>query len=111
MNKNLVLEGKYLIGIHDIEGIIDFHTDLKQMSNESDYDINYQYIFTQLLNHACLKRSKEIIIFLTRVYYEIFDEVAQIGLRQSFTYPKYLIKDKTLTKWYNDNILTLVRAN
>ena len=109
MNKNLVSEGKYLIGTHDIEGIQDFYHDIKQLSNESEYDINYQYLFVQLLNHACLKKDKEIIIFLMRIYYEIFDDVSQIALRQSFVYPKYIIKDKNLTNWYSKNILPLVK--
>lgn len=110
MNKNLVSEGKHLIGIHDIEGIQDFYHDIKQLSNESEYDINYEYLFVQLLNHACLKRDKQIIIFLMRIYYEIFDDVSQIALRQSFVYPKYIIKDKTLTNWYSKNILPLVKT-
>ena len=44
-----------------------------------------------------------------RIYYEIFDDVSQIALRQSFVYPKYIIKDKNLTNWYSKNILPLVK--
>lgn len=107
MNKNLVNEGKYLIGVHDVNGVEELCQDIK--GHNSEYDINFQYIFTQLFNHACLKKNKEIIIFLMRIYYEVFDEVSQIALRQSFVYPKYIIKDKTLTNWYSKNILPLVR--
>lgn len=109
MNKNLVIEGKYLIGAHDIDGLTDFYHDLKSHSLNSEYDINSQYIFNQLFNHACLKKNKEIIIYLMMLFYEIFDDVSQIALRQSFVYPKYLIKDKLLTKWYSENILPLVK--
>ena len=54
------------------------------------------------------KKNKEIIIFLTRIYYEIFDEVAQIALRQSFIYPAS--EDRLLTEWYNNTILTLIKT-
>ena len=110
MNKQLLTTAKYYISVYDLESLNDFYYDIKDISNKSDYDINYQYIFLQLLNHACLKKNKEIIIFLTRIYYEIFDEVAQIALRQSFIYPKYLIKDRLLTEWYNNTILTLIKS-
>tara|TARA_B100000886_G_C20021284_1_gene325975 strand:+ start:177 stop:509 length:333 start_codon:yes stop_codon:yes gene_type:complete len=110
MNKNLVSEGKYLIGLHDIDSFKDLYYETKKLSNRPEYKINYEYLFVQLLNHACLKRDKQIIIFLMRIYYEIFDDVSQIALRQSFVYPKYIIKDKTLTKWYSKNILPLVKT-
>lgn len=110
MNKQLLTTAKYYISVHDIESLNTFYYDIKNISNNSEYDINYQYIFLQLLNYACLKKNKEIIIFLTRIYYEIFDEVAQIALRQSFIYPKYLIKDRLLTEWYTNTILPLIKC-
>ncbi len=108
MNKQLLTTGKHLINNYDTEGFENLYYDIKESTN-SDYEINYQYIFIQLLNHACLKKNKEIIIYLIKLYYEIFDEVAQIALRQSFIYPKYLIKDRLLTEWYNNNIIVLMK--
>lgn len=110
MNKKLIAEGKYIISCHDIIELKEYYHDIKQLSN-TDYQINYQYIFQQLFTHACLKKNKAIIIYLTRLYFEAFDDIAQIALRQSFFYAKYTIKNnKDLTKWYSNNIIPLIKS-
>ena len=62
MNKQLLTTGKHLINNYDIEGFENLYYDIKESTN-SDYEINYQYIFIQLLNHACLKKIRQLLYF------------------------------------------------
>jgi len=108
MDKSLIKEGKEIIGSNDIEGLQNFYKELKELN--CDYKPNYQHIFHQLFLHACLKENKEIIIYLMGLYFEIFDEVSQIGLKHLFVHGKYLIKKNyQLNQWYDKNIIPLVK--
>ncbi len=109
MNKNLVTEGKNFINNNNIIGIQDHYDYMKHLNQTNDYKISADYIFSQLFTHACLKKNKEIIIFLIRIYFEIFDDVARIALKHSFVYAKYTIKNKSLFDWYDKTILPLVK--
>tara|TARA_B100001093_G_C26489442_1_gene868404 strand:+ start:8 stop:343 length:336 start_codon:yes stop_codon:yes gene_type:complete len=110
MNKNIISDGKFYIENHDLIGIKEHCSNIKNSSQHLGYLINYQYIFIQYFNHACLKKSKEIIVFLIMLYYEIFDEISKIALRQCFFYGKYIIKnDRSFTKWYNEYIIKLFK--
>jgi len=110
MNKLLISNGKNIINNYDIVGIKDFCHEIKNLSCD-DYEINYQYIYQQLFTHTCLKKRKEIIIYLIRLYFEVFDDVAKIALRQSFFYAKYIIKkDNNLVNWYNNNIIPIIKS-
>ena len=110
MNKNLVSEGKTFINNHNIDGLSSHYGYMKELNQTNEYNCNDQYIFQQLFTHACLKKKKNIIIFLIRLYFEIFDEFTQIALKHSFVYAKYTIKnDKSLFNWYDKHIIPLIK--
>lgn len=110
MDKVFLTEGKKHINLHYVNGLKELCQNIENNINTSEYQINFQNIFQKLLLHACTKNSKECIIFLINLYFEKFDVVTKIALRQSFFYGKYLIKDKPTKAWYNDNIIPLIRA-
>ena len=43
------------------------------------------------------------------MYFEIFTESERMALRQAFYYGKIKIKKKEMKKWYNDNILPVIK--
>lgn len=108
MNKIVLADGKYLINHHDLVGLDHLYQDIK--TPDAEYRLNYSYIFQKLFIHACATESKEIIIYLIQMYFEIFNSVTQIALRQSFFYGKYMIKrDDDLVDWYSDHIIPLIK--
>jgi len=88
------------------------HQTLKGLYMETykeDYQLNLSDIFLKLFFHACQHNRKSTIIFLFKMYFEIFSESERIALRQSFYYGKFKIKEKRITRWYDQCILPVIR--
>ena len=105
MQKELIKIGRDAVYTQD-------HEKLKSLYNHTqneDYILNESEIFLKLFYYACKHNRKSTIIFLFRIYFDLFSFSQQIALRQSFYYGKFKIKNKKLQKWYNDNILTVIK--
>ena len=106
MQKKIISEGKNAVFVQD-------HAKLKNLYNtveNLDYNINMAEIFLKLFYYACNHNRKETIIFLFRFFYDHFSISEQIGLRQSFYYGKYKIKNKEIAKWYGSTILPIIKV-
>ena len=106
MQKEIIKKGKTAVFTED-------HETLKSIYNTNqyqDYAVNFSNIFLKLFFYACNHNRKSTIIFLLRVYFDIFTLPEQIGIRQSFYYGKYKIKDKNLAKWYSQSILPIIKV-
>jgi hypothetical protein len=93
---------------------VEDHIALKTLYKETrelEYDINISDLFLKLFFSACIQNRKNTIIFLFQCYFDLFTQVEQIALRQSFFYGKYRIKNKQLTQWYSDTILPIIRGH
>jgi len=86
------------------------HLKLKDLYEEHGTSRDAGELYIRLLYHACTKRCRSTIIFLVRQYYEIFNDIEQIAIRQCFFYGKYKMRDKGDRKWYDEFVLPLVRS-
>lgn len=110
MDKNFLLEGKECINFNDSEGLKKLTESIEKYINDSGIIINFQNIYQKLLLYSCIKHAKDCIKFLLDLYFEKFDVVTKIALRQCFFYGKYLMKDKELKKWYDSSVIPLIKA-
>jgi len=105
MHKALLRAGKEAVFIQD-------HQQLKYIYSQTlnrDYQLHIGDLFLKLFYHACQHNRKTTILFLFRMYFEIFTESEKMALRQGFYYGKIKIKEKEIKKWYNDYILPVIK--
>jgi hypothetical protein len=50
----------------------------------------WEYLYQKLYLHACLKKKHRIVEWM-KTLYQLLDPIQQIGLRQMFSYGKYLL--------------------
>ena len=72
---------------------------LKILSENLPEYIPREYMFKQVFLSACIHSKSEIIEWMLHVY-RTMDPVAQIGLRHTLTYGKYMIKNPGVKSWY-----------
>ena len=86
MVEQLIYTFKELINKNDLDA---FKAYLDQLLN--DYtDIPWDYVFEKVYIHACLKKRKEIVDFLSEKYKGL-DPIQQIAIRHVFSYGRYLL--------------------
>ena len=83
----IIKSSKDRINNGDIYGLQEIFESVKEEK------IDWQRIFLKVYLHACLKKQKEIVDWLTEVY-ENFDSISKIALRQIFPYGKVLLSKK-----------------
>ena len=81
----LAKQAKVFITNNDSEGLIEYYTELRDNPT-----VDWQYLFKECYIHACLKKQREIVNWLTTIY-ETFDPISKIALRQVFPYGRYLL--------------------
>ena len=72
---------------------------LKILSENLPEYVPREYLFKQVYLSACTHNKSEIIEWLLGVYRRM-DPVAQIGLKHTLTYGKYIIKNPPTKEWY-----------
>ena len=105
MHKRLLKEGKKAVFIQD-------HKELKEIYAQTlnrDYQLHIGDIFLKLFYYACQHNRKSTILFLFRMYFEIFTESEKMALRQGFYYGKVKIQQKEMKQWYSDCILPVIK--
>jgi len=105
MHRRLLKEGKKAVFIQDHQELKDIYA---QTLNR-DYQLHTGDLFLKLFYYACQYNRKSTILFLFRIYFEIFTESEKIALRQGFYYGKVIIKKKEIKQWYNDCILSVIK--
>ena len=105
MNKQIISKGKTAVYVQDHDCLKTLYNDIQR----NDYQINMADLFLKLFYHACQHERKSTIIFLLRIYFELFSQCEQIGLRQSFFYGKYKLKKKSMISWYSQYVIPLIK--
>lgn len=111
MDKWFLQIGKDLIDMDSVRGLESLYLEIIEKTKDKEYSINISHIYQQLLYYASIKEKKGILEFLVGTYFEIFGDIEKIALRQSFFYCKYLIKDRELVGWFDQNVIPLIKAN
>ena len=70
------------------EGNIDELQAVFQDVKEENYA--WEYVYQKLYLHACLKKKVAIVEWMASLF-PMFDPIQQIGIRQMFSYGKYLL--------------------
>ena len=71
----------------DLAAVQAFYADIQS----SDEEIDWITLFKNCYLHACLKKKPLIAAWFEEVFKE-FDPIAQIALRQTFSYGRYLLR-------------------
>ena len=64
MDKQFLIEGKECINFNDSDGLEKLTKSIEEYMERSGIIINFQNIYQKLLLYACIKHSKDCIIFL-----------------------------------------------
>jgi hypothetical protein len=54
--------------------------------------MDWSFIFQKVFLHACLKGRAEIAEWLEKDVFKLLDPLQQIGIRQSFSYGRHLLR-------------------
>ena len=84
----ILSDAKQIINRGDLAALQEYYNNLFDSHVES---IDIPYLFRHIYVHACLKKKKEIAVWLTELY-EAMDPIIKIALRQIFAYGNYLLK-------------------
>ena len=101
MNKQYLDVGKQCIKNDDKTGLKTLIESISYHNEINEYIVNYQYIFLQLLNHSALLQKKWSLEYMIYLYNKL-SKIDKIALRQALVYPKYIMRDQELIKWYSD---------
>ena len=71
----------------DLVAVQAFYNELQS----ADAEIDWTTLFKDCYLHACLKKKPRIAAWFEEVFKE-FDPIAQIALRQTFSYGRYLLR-------------------
>ena len=71
----------------DLVAVQAFYNELQS----ADEEIDWTTLFKDCYLHACLKKKPRIAAWFEEVFKE-FDPIAQIALRQTFSYGRYLLR-------------------
>ena len=74
----------------DLAAVQAVYSDLRS-DEEAAAEIDWTTLFKDCYLHACLKKKPSIAAWFEEVFTE-FDPIAQIALRQTFSYGRYLLR-------------------
>ena len=66
----------------------------QEVASDIKYKNNHEYIFQKIYLFCCIRKNKELLLFLYHNIYRSFDVVKRIALRPCIIYGKYLYKEE-----------------
>jgi len=91
MDKEIIDTCKDYIETDQIDELKDYIANI-QLINIQDYRLPIEYMYQQIYLHACLKKKQVIAEWIESIFPLIFNHIQQIGLRQMFSYGRYLLR-------------------
>jgi hypothetical protein len=88
MNEAFIRTCKTYVNEGNLLGLQDCYNEMQ--NNNLGYNLNWEYIYHRVYLHACLKKKRDIVDWLTLMFGTL-DPVSQIGLRQIFPYGRFLL--------------------
>jgi hypothetical protein len=77
---------------HYIDNNMVEHT-LNLLDEIKNHKNNHEYIFQKIYLFCCIRKDKDLLLFLYHNIYSSFDVVSRIALRPCILYGKYLYKE------------------
>lgn len=91
MDKQIIDTCKDLIETNQIDELKEYIFNIQHI-NIQDYRLPMEHMYQQIYLHACLKKKQVIAEWIESIFPLIFNDVQQIGLRQMFSYGRYLLR-------------------
>jgi len=66
-----------------------FQEEIESILQSPEPEVAWDYVYQQVYLHACLKKKHDMVRLLETVFPKL-DSIQQIGLRQIFSYGRYL---------------------
>lgn len=86
----IIKEFKKYIDENQMEVIIDKYNEYKN-GTEFEFKIQWDYIFSKIYIHSCLKKKSNISEWLKNNVYNEFDEYTKIAIKHTLNYGNYLL--------------------
>ena len=88
--QQVIGEAKHFIEIYDLNSLQSMWEEL-QVSEPPEY-MDIPTLFQKIYLHACLHKRHAIAAWLQDTVYPALDPIAQIALRQVFSYGRFLLR-------------------
>lgn len=88
--QQVIGEAKHFVDIHDLNSLQELWVEL-QVSEPPEY-MDVPTLFQKIYLHACLHKRHAIAAWLQDTVYPALDPIAQIALRQVFSYGRFLLR-------------------
>ena len=90
IEETIIKEFKNYIEEGQIKMIISKYNEYK---NETTFEfkIQWDYIFSKVYIHACLKKQPDIVVWLKENIYNTFDDYTKIAIKHTLNYGNYLL--------------------
>ena len=95
VDRELLLTIKEFTAKGNLEGLKEYWKELQE--TEFPCKVDWTTLFQKVYLHACLKGKREIAEWFQTLFSQI-DPIQQIGLRQVFSYGRYLLAKAVKTK-------------
>lgn len=90
IEETIIKEFKNYINEGQLNMIIFKYNEYKN-ETEFDFKIQWEYIFSKVYIHSCLKKHPDISLWLRENVYNNFDDYTKISIKHTLTYGKYLL--------------------
>ena len=97
MDWRIISESIDCVKAGDLDGLKGIYADLPEYMNR-------EYLFKQVFLSACTHEKPDIIYWLYMIFLSM-NPFTQVAIRHTLTYGKYIIKDKSIKKWYEEKII------
>ncbi len=82
MGKRLVMTGD----------ILKLQQTISELHVEEDLHVDWVWLFQKLYIYAALKKQRAVAEWMETALFPTLDPIAQIGIRQTFAYGRYLLR-------------------
>ena len=68
------------------------------------------HIFKMLFMYACKHSDQHIVSLFIQIFFDYFNELEQILLRQTFFYSKFHLHKSINKQWYQENVIDMMKT-
>jgi len=108
MERVVIRRGRACIKNHNLEGLRYLCKDVVGSSSR----VSTISLYKLFLNNVCIYGTQEMVVWLVELFFEYFNEIDRMALRQLFFYSKRLTeRNKGIdTAWFDEFVLAAMRV-
>ena len=110
MEQSIIRRGRTCIKNHNLEGLKNLCKGVVGLSRERR--VSTISLYKLFLNNVCIYGTQEMVVWLVELFFEYFNEIDRMALRQLFFYSKRLTeRNKGIdTAWFDEFVLAAMRV-